>query len=1349
MSFRFLSILLIIWFLPGNSFGGLVDVLDLPAGTAVTTEGNAVWIDQSDVTADGIDAARSGVINNNQNSSLSLVVVGPKILGYYWKVSSEVGYDVFRLIVDGVEQRSISGEVNWRYESILLSAGSHTVSWKYAKDGSAASGSDAAWLDRVTLADPSYRIVTFDLGIHGARAGGGALVQSVLWSGAAMAPIITVESGWAFVGWDSDFSRVENDVTVTARFVVPDLPLIDVAPVSSGISWGGSASLRVAATANAPLSYQWYRGESGDVSSPVPGANGQLLVTSALRATERFWVRVTNAGVFTDSNSVTVAVDPPAQSLFLGGMGYNTTGELGVLPRIPRVTSPTIIDNGVVSVAAGYGFTHFIKEDGTLWAMGSNSYGQLGDGSKTARTTPIQVAGDVVSVFSAGSSTFYLKNDGSLWAMGRNDYGQLGDGSNIARAIPVRIATGVASVAAGRYHTLFVKTNGTLWAMGRNDYGQLGNGTSITRNLPVQVAEGVVAAACGWNHTLILKSGGALLAVGANTYGQLGDGTTKDRLFPVQVLTDVSAMATGSAHSLFLKADGSLWSSGTNSSGQLGDGTKTSRSVPVQIATNVNSVFSSSDSFSSMFVKRDATLWATGGNSYGQLGDGTTIGRSVPVQIAEGVGSVAVGYFHTVIVGESRTVTFDLAGHGARSGGGALVQRGMKGAAAIAPSIAVSGAWFFSGWDRPITYLATDVTITALYSPATSPVITVSPVSHRVYWQRSTFFTVAATANGPLSYQWYRGISGDTSEPVQGATTPLFVTPALAAESQFWVRVTNGGLFADSGTAVVTMDVPSDPASLAVGGMGYNQAGQLGDGSVVSRMNPKAVAAGVASVSAGGYHGMFIKCDGTLWGMGSNGNGQLGDGSTSSRSVPVHVTTDVASVSAGSGHTLFVKTDGSLWAMGSNGWGELGYGESSLGATSTPRLVATGVSAAAAGYEYSLFVKNDGSLWAVGYNQFGRLGDGTYEPRPAPVQVATGVVSVSAGIYHAMFVKTDGSLWAMGYNSDGQLGDGTNDTRMSPVQIATGVASVSAGNVHTLFVKTDGTLWAMGANYSGQLADGTTVNRKLPVQVATGVMSVSAQGFHTEFIRTDGSLWTSGYYYGPIIGFDAPLRLVPTKIGVDVVSVSASYSYTLFAGRSHVVSFDLGGRGSRAGGGATVQRIFRGAAAIAPDLDVKGKWSFRSWDKTFSAVESDLIITASYRSPSASWAFGLGLSDSDAAPDADPDGDGACNLLEYALGSSPLFAEASAHSPKLVLDGTDDGTGLILLHRRRVGASVTIGYQKSTNLYNPAGWAPADLVPVVVDPDVDGDGLVELVRISVPPHSISPKLFFRLSVSED
>ena len=151
-----------------------------------------------------------------------------------------------------------------------------------------------------------------------------------------------------------------------------------------------------------------------------------------------------------------------------------------------------IVASNVTAIAAGDGHSLFIKSDGSLWAMGYNSSGELGDGGICNQTNrPEQIVASNVTAIAAGSDhSLFLKRDGSLWAMGNGDSGQLGDGGFNGTNRPEQIVAGnVMAIAAGDSFSLFLKRNGSLWAMGFNGY--MGDGIFINTQLPEQIVAGL------------------------------------------------------------------------------------------------------------------------------------------------------------------------------------------------------------------------------------------------------------------------------------------------------------------------------------------------------------------------------------------------------------------------------------------------------------------------------------------------------------------------------------------------------------------------------------------------------------------------------------------------------------------------------------------------------------------------------------------------------------------------------------------------------------------------------------------------------------------------------------------
>lgn len=335
--------------------------------------------------------------------------------------------------------------------------------------------------------------------------------------------------------------------------------------------------------------------------------------------------------------------------------GANGQGQLGVSSTLAK-SSPVQVGSltNWKQLTIGTAGTHTaaVKTDGTLWAWGSNTSGQLGLGDLTARSSPVQVGlqtnwAKVVAMGGNFDLTAAVKTDGTLWTWGDNPNGQLGLGDTAHRSSPVQVGalTTWSSVSLANSFALALKSDGTLWSWGNNTYGQLGLGDAAQRSSPVQVGaltdwKQVANGGLTETFSASVKTDGSLWTWGTNTYGQLGLGDTTSRSSPVRVgaLTDWKQVAVGAALALAVKTDGTLWAWGYNLDGRLGLGDTAHRSSPVQVGalTNWKSIHVSGgdDNRSALALKTDGTLWAWG-NSYslGELGLGDLNPRSSPVQV--------------------------------------------------------------------------------------------------------------------------------------------------------------------------------------------------------------------------------------------------------------------------------------------------------------------------------------------------------------------------------------------------------------------------------------------------------------------------------------------------------------------------------------------------------------------------------------------------------------------------------------------------------------------------------------------------------------------------------------------
>lgn len=773
---------------------------------------------------------------------------------------------------------------------------------------------------------------------------------------------------------------------------------------------------------------------------------------------------------------------------------------------LPNAAEAAPVRNGertVPVVAAGCDSTLVARADGTVWAWGDNTLGQLGNGSVTSSSTPTQVLvaaatplTDVIALAQGCGTSYAVRADGAVFAWGSNDHGQLGIGTATGPstcgtsqcshyAIRVQVGagptwlTGVTDVTAGAGFAIARRSDGTAWAWGRGSSGQLGNQSTsgpatcagqACSAYAIQVQDpaatsglltSVVDVAAGDATAIARLANGTLVAWGDSSDGATGVGTTTGTtLAPTLVQLDSGTYPAvdrvrdidGAGRTFrALRSDGTLLSWGAGAEGQLGNATTTAaqpRAVEVldpTLATPLTRVRSlGGGPGHGIVVRADGSTWAWGRNVWGQVGDVSQVQRSRPVQVAD-----------------STTPTYL-----------SLTTR-VDGGADHSVAVRADGTIWTWGNDRA-----------GQLGLATAP--------------------AACTGGEPCSTYARAG---------QVAVGSGYVAVAAAHRTSYAVR-----------------------ADGTVWSWGDSRDGELGigveDGMTSTPQQVMVAAAtpldGVIAIVGGAEHAHALRADGSVWSWGDGAYGQLGRGSTSDSNWAVQMQAssgvnlaDVVQVGTVDRATLLLGVDGRVRAVGRNSFGTLADNTTSHrtypvqsqldGGAPLDRVVALGGDGG--DVDVALAVRDDGTAWSWGENADGELGIGTSVgpdscgnscSRQAMQVLAragvpfTGVLQASGGYETAHLMTATGAAYSWGSNETGQIGNATSSTTdvLFPRAVSTdatntawlvGARAIAAGDYSPVAIGADGGILGWGNNVHGQLGDGTTQSPRTYAIPSAGV----------------------------------------------------------------------------------------------------------------------------------------------------------------------------------------------------------------------------------------------------------------------
>ena len=674
--------------------------------------------------------------------------------------------------------------------------------------------------------------------------------------------------------------------------------------------------------------------------------------------------------------------------------GYNTQGQLGngTTTNSLSPVAVTGLTSGVAAVTASNSFACALTNAGGVKCWGYNTQGQLGNGTTTNSTTPVDVDGLTSGVTAITAGTNFacaLTSAGAVKCWGYNVYGQLGNTTNTSSSTPTTVdglTSGVTAISAGLRHACAVTAGGGAKCWGYNYYGQLGNGTTIDTNAPVDVdglTSGATAVTTGNNHSCALTTDGGIKCWGYNSSGQLGNSTTTDSATPVDVdglTSGATSVTAGGAHTCAITSGGGARCWGYNSGGQLGNESTTTSSTAVEVTgltSGVTAISAGGSHTCAITGSHDVACWGT--NTYGQLGNGQSSVASTPLAVtglASGIAATVAGNTHSCALTSTGGVEC--------WGGNSFGQLGNGTTTASSTAVEVTG-------------LTSGVTALAVGGSHTCALTAAGGVK---CW--------GFNSNGQLGNST-AGTDVPTPVDVEGLSSG--VTAIAAGGSHTCALTTSGGIKC----------------------WGNNFAGAVGDATTNDRYVPvdvNGLTSGVSAITAGGSHTCALTTGGGVKCWGYNATGELGNGTTTASTTPVDVnglTSGATALDAGGSDSCALTTGGGVKCWGSNNNGQLGNGTTvDANAPVDVSGLASGAATVNVGGYHACAVTTAGALKCWGQNSYGQLGNGATTNATTPVDVtglSSEVANVAAGNQHTCAVTTAGGVTCWGNNVAGQLGN--------------------------------------------------------------------------------------------------------------------------------------------------------------------------------------------------------------------------------------------------------------------------------------------------------------------------------------
>ena len=833
-------------------------------------------------------------------------------------------------------------------------------------------------------------------------------------------------------------------------------------------------------------------------------------------------------------------------NLSLWAWGRGDSGQLGT--GTTSAASPISVAGGheFIKVDAGECHSIGLKADGSVWTWGCNDNNQLGYEIFT---------GAIGAVADGGGQA--IDQNGVLWGWGLNISGYLGDGTTTARSSPVSVLnTGGNSwlaITPGPFPGVLFPSGDWL----DDPCAIPGNCRGIGRT--------------GANEQWGIKDEGngetSLWMWGDNYYGSLGNGTwLVDASSPTSVLNSRNwGFWTAQAGNVSCALDryGKLWCWGRTSQYPLNFGDiPQSFSSPVEVSGIMQDHCPPDDWYCTDFIGRghkvlsmnagglngivldfggSAWLWGSSGSSTGHmcqgvLGAGTQFGS--PTQMPTGLGWPNV-WVHAAM-GE---------GHSIYISGQAILdtnERDVWMCGYNDVTAAMEGAKFGAGGP---TGRSTPTVVIGRPHSAIKVDAGISSPTFGFLREDGSLWMWGENNNGECGV-------GNLTNPITSPTSVLG-----SGQSYSFVDFVIGG---ESGTVAL------DNLGRV---WGWGQWGHVGDNTTNNRSIPTMTSlpaitpktyqttprivqgeySGFSDISAGDNHNLAIDENDFVWAWGDNAGGQLGDGTTTNKSSPISVPglSNIIDIAAGTQYSYALDANGQIWQ-----WGDIPCDNPTSTPVAMPLPCEFDIECA---YQTTLMTS---SLWGWGDNSQGQLGIGDITDRWVPTLIKSrSFKAIGVGTTHNIVLELDGTARTFGDNSAGQLGNNSTTDSSYPVSVAGGhvFEKVCAGFSHTCGMKADGTVWCWGGNTYGELgANLPNTSRSSPVSVFGGhsFVDLVCNGRTTFGIKANGEAWAWGRDLDGALGV-----VTPTGDQSTPASVAGNYNWRMISPGTNytVLGCDVGG----------------------------------------------------------------------------------------------------------------------------------------------------------------------------------------------